>query len=143
MPTYPLDQNAKKSGGLIYFLAIIMIWINVGTLAIGFYLHEWLAFAVNANSIRAIEMEDARLEFELKTLRNQLFDTDTCNKCGQKLPNAKDIETHNERLDRLIRAVKSKRAVLVPKMGVEERDKARLKEIASHAASYTRADQLR
>ena len=95
--------------------------------------------AVNANSIRALEMEDARLEFELKTLRNQLFDTDTCNKCGQKLPNAKDIETHNERLDRLIRAVESKRVVLVPKMAVEERDKARFKEIASHAASYTRA----
>lgn len=28
-----------------------MIWINVGTLAIGFYLHEWLAFAVMASII--------------------------------------------------------------------------------------------
>ena len=95
--------------------------------------------AANASAIRALEVEDARLEFELKTLRNQLFDTDTCNKCGQKLPNAKDIETHNERLDRLIRAVESKRAVLAPKMAVEEHDKARLKEIAAHAAAYNRA----
>lgn len=93
----------------------------------------------NANAIRALEMEDARLEFELKTLRNQLFDTDTCNKCGQKLSNAKDIETHNERLDRLIRAVESKRVVLAPKMAVEERDKVRFKEIAAHAADYNRA----
>jgi len=94
---------------------------------------------INSDNIHALLLQDARLEFELKTLRDQLFETDTCDKCGQKLPNAKEIEGHNERLERLIRAVESKRAVLVPKLEAEERDKLRFKEISDHALAYARA----
>lgn len=82
--------------------------------------------------------------YEMKTLKAKRFDSDTCNKCGQKLPNAEDISTRNAEVDRGLEDLADDLKDLEVKRAEESRAQHRFTEAAAFATRYTAAaDQIR
>lgn len=50
--------------------------------------------------ISQLEAEAVQLRFDVQTLKSQRFDSTTCSKCGQTLPNLDDITATNEAIDK-------------------------------------------
>lgn len=50
-------------------------------------------------SLTTLRTAAADLGYEVKSLKAKRFDSDTCSKCGQKLPNAEDIAARNAEVD--------------------------------------------
>jgi DNA repair exonuclease SbcCD ATPase subunit len=61
-----------------------------------------------AERLRATEKTYRELEFSVRALKQKRFNSDTCSKCGQKLPNADDIARRNAEVDAEIAEVVAK-----------------------------------
>lgn len=61
-----------------------------------------------AERMRATEKTYRELEFSVRALKQKRFNSDTCSKCGQKLPNADDIARRNAEVDAEIAEVVAK-----------------------------------
>jgi DNA repair exonuclease SbcCD ATPase subunit len=61
-----------------------------------------------AERLRSTEKTYKELEFSVRTLKAKRFNSDTCSKCGQKLPNAEDIARRNAEVDAEIAEVVAK-----------------------------------
>lgn len=82
--------------------------------------------------------------YEVKTLKAKRFDSDTCSKCGQKLPNAEGISARNAEVDRGLEDLAYDLKDLEVKRSEESRAQHRFTEAAAFATRYTAAaEQIR
>ena len=82
--------------------------------------------------------------YEVKALKAKRFDSDTCNKCGQKLPDAASIAAVNAEVDKGLAALAEKLKDLEEQRGIERGYQQKLTDLAAFATRYTTAaDQIR
>jgi len=82
--------------------------------------------------------------YEVKALKAKRFDSDTCSKCGQKLPNAEDIAARNAEVDKGLAALAEKLKDLEGQRDKERAYQRKLTDLAAFAARYTAAvEQIR
>ncbi len=81
--------------------------------------------------------------YEVKTLKAKRFDSDTCSKCGQKLPDAASIAAVNAEVDKGLAALAKKLKDLEEQRGIERGYQQKLTDLAAFATRYTAAaDQI-
>lgn len=93
----------------------------------------------NADALSALASEYQRLEYEVKAQKAQRFDSDTCSKCGQKLPNADDITKRNAEVDQALAKLDSRMRELSAKYDIEEKDQDKFLAIAKFARQFNNA----
>ena len=82
--------------------------------------------------------------YEVKALKAKRFDSDTCSKCGQKLPNAEAIAARNAEVDKGLAALVEKLKDLEEQRDKERSYQRKLTDLAAFATRYTAAaDQIR
>lgn len=87
-----------------------------------------------AERMRATEKTYKELEFSVRTLKAKRFNSDTCSKCGQKLPNAEDIARRNAEVDAQI-------AEVIAKMKPMEADYDRDEQVHKSLVAFSRNAQ--
>lgn len=90
----------------------------------------------NAETLVSLTSEYQRLEYEVKAQKAQRFDSDTCSKCGQKLPNAADIAKRNAEVDQALATLDSRMRELSAKYDIQEKEQGKFQVIAKFARQF-------
>lgn len=94
-------------------------------------------------SISQLNAQMTSVSYEMKSIKAQRFDSDTCSKCGQKLPNAEHIVARNQEVDQKVAALAKAAEILEAKLDDKRAEQKRLDDIYTFANRYrTAADGL-
>lgn len=95
-------------------------------------------------NVSALNTKIADLGYEVKALKAKRFDSDTCSKCGQKLPDAASIAAVNAEVDKGLATLAEKLKDLEEQRGIERGYQQKFTDLAAFATRYTAAaDQIR
>lgn len=83
--------------------------------------------------ISQLEKEAVQLSFDVKTLKSQRFDSTTCSKCGQALPDIDNIVATNTALDKKLVEIATLLAANEVNLALETKDRGRFNNIEAHA----------
>jgi DNA repair exonuclease SbcCD ATPase subunit len=83
--------------------------------------------------ISQLEKEAIQLRFDVKTLNSQRFDSTTCSKCGQALPDIDNIVATNTALDKKLVEIATLLAANEVNLALETKDRGRFNNIEAHA----------
>ena len=96
-----------------------------------------------STSISQLNAQMTGVSYEMKSVKAQRFDSDTCSKCGQKLPNAEHIAARNQEVDQKVVALAKAAEILEAKLDDKRAEQKRLDDIYTFANRYrTAADGL-
>jgi DNA repair exonuclease SbcCD ATPase subunit len=95
-------------------------------------------------AVSVLNSKIADLRYAEKGLKAKRFDSDTCSKCGQKLPDATRIAAVNAEVDKELGACRLAIVDLEEKLDKEREYQKKLTDLAAFATRYTAAaDQIR
>lgn len=83
--------------------------------------------------ISQLEKEAIQLRFDVKTLNSQRFDSTTCSKCGQALPDIDNIVATNTAIDKKLVEIATLLAANEVNLALEIKDRGRFNNIEAHA----------
>lgn len=83
--------------------------------------------------ISQLEKEAIQLRFDVKTLNSQRFDSTTCSKCGQALPDIDNIVATNTAIDKKLVEIATLLAANEVNLALETKDRGRFNNIEAHA----------
>jgi DNA repair exonuclease SbcCD ATPase subunit len=83
--------------------------------------------------ISQLEKEAIQLRFDVKTLNSQRFDSTTCSKCGQALPDIDNIVATNTSIDKGLTEIAGLQRVNAQNIGREYVDRDKLDSIENYA----------
>lgn len=94
------------------------------------------ALTDSGKRLSTMKSDYQKLQYEVRTLKSQRFDSDTCSKCGQKLPDATSIAEKNAAVDRAVDAAKAR--MLEMETSYDEAEKAHnhLQEVANFGSKF-------
>ena len=87
----------------------------------------------------SLRAEYGKLEREVAVLKGKRFDTDTCSKCGQKLPNAADIAARNREVDLGVEELQVRMRALDVAYSAEEGRLGQFKATSKFADTFMRS----
>lgn len=100
-----------------------------------------LALKDSDGSLATLRTAASDLGYEVKSLKAKRFDSDTCSKCGQKLPNAEDIAARNAEADEGLASLAEKLKDLAAKTDAETQVNKGLKNLESFATRFESATE--
>lgn len=100
-----------------------------------------LALKDSNNSLATLRTAASDLGYEVKSLKASRFDSDTCSKCGQKLPNAGNIAARNAEVDEGLASLAEKLKDLAGQIDSEILINSGLKNLESFATRFESATE--
>lgn len=133
-----LDHNKRKAAYKVFLdLPMGPLWEST---SVSF--HQ--AMRDNELNLNGFNTMISEAGYELKALKDRRFDSDTCSKCGQKLPDAASIAAVNAEVDKGLVALEDKLKYLQVERDNERTYQRKLTDLAAFATRYTAAaDQVR